>query len=303
MLVSFFLNTIFTFNFDRERLLTMNNRFAKILLPLIIIALVGFLIGIPYVDNSEIDKKISLLKSKQNKKTVSSKFNSKDFINLPLNVKKYLRKAIKNKSNNPVVTHITLVGKTRPTPKAEWMDYNSKIYYSTTSPNYIEVSYVSKYNYLWDKTTNIYTNEKATTETKFLSIMKTNEFSGNKLNTSYLVKYLMLAFTSPTTLLPSKNVHWKKTSGFSSRVIIWDEHLKGDAVFYFNKRDEITKIVSNNRYMPGKIDYSKKQFTIHLANYKNIGSYYIPTYFEFQWNLPEGDFTFGRFLISDINYE
>ena len=281
----------------------MNNKIVKILLPLIIIALIGFLLVIPYLDNSEIEQTASLLKSNQNTNSISTKLASKEFINLPKNVKGYIKKAIKNKSLSPAISHISLIGKTRTSPQTEWLEIKSKIHYSITTPNYIEINEVLKYSFLWDRTINQYINRKASTVTKFISSIKVNDFVGNKLNRSFLIKYLMLAFASPTALLPSNNVHWKKNNNLSARAIIWDEQKKGSADFYFNDQNEVTKIVSYNRYMPGKIDYTKEQFTIHLANYKDVGNYYIPTYFEFQWNLSGGDYTFSRFQITDIIYE
>ncbi len=279
----------------------MNKTF-KTLIPLIFVALIVFLVGVPYVDNSEIEELTLLLKSNKTKESVLTKFKSNEFTKLPLVVKKYLNKTILDKTKNPKISYITLNGKYKPSQKSKWLDIELKFYYSTIIPTFIEIDRISKPFYTWDKVTNIYSQKTASTKTKFISSIKTNDFYGNKLNRSFLIKYIMLGFASPTTLLPSTNIQWSSIDKYSAKIVFWDNNHKGSAVFYFNKNYNLVKIVSN-RYKPGKIDYTKEQFTIHLANYKNVGAYYIPTYIEYQWNLASGDFTSGKYQISNITYE
>lgn len=281
----------------------MKNIIIKISLVVIILLLAGFFLGIPYLDNSEIDEKVSLLKKNINKNDVAKSFKLTEFAQLPQIVKSYLQKSIKKKSVSPTVSKINIVGKTKSQPNSKWIETKSTIYYSITEPAFIEVAEISSPYPLWTKIVDTYINNIASTNRKLISSIPSYEFSGNKLNRSYIVLYLMESVFSPTALLPNMNVHWKKNDNSSAMATAWNDQLKGSALFYFNSENEVTKIVSANRYMPGKLDYTKETFTVYLANYKDVGDYYIPTYFEFQWNLAAGDFTFGRFQITDIEYK
>lgn len=275
----------------------------KIALLLIIAGLAVFLFGIPYLDNIEINKNISLLKNEEKGSDVEFAFASTEFAKLPVIVKKYLNKSIKDKSTSHIFCNISLVGKTKAGPNWEWMDTKSTINYSLTEPGFIEISETYENYPLWTKRVDSYVNSEATTSKKYLSSIKLNSFNGNKLNRSYLILYLMESIFSPTVLLPNMNIQWKQIDKFSAKATLWNDQLQGSAIFYFNSKNEVTKITSDNRYMPGKTDYSKESFTMHLANYKEIGNYYIPTYFELQWNLIGNDLTFGMFQIIDILYE
>jgi len=281
----------------------MNKLIIKILLIVIVIATLGFLVGVPYYENTIIAEKIDQLKSSENKNSVSQSFKSSMFGQLPISVKKFLRKAIKNKVESPVISHINLSGKIRISQNSEWLDTKSAIHYSTVSPGFVDVTEIYNSYLLYEKTVKIYIDNFASTNTKYISSIPVSDFAGNKLNRSYLVLYLMESIFSPTVLLPNRNIQWKRVSNNSAKAIIWDKNIERSAVFHFNSKNEVTKITSKDRYMPGKLDYKRETFTIHLANYKDVGNYYIPTYFEFEWNLAGSDFTFGKFQIDEITYE
>ena len=281
----------------------MKNIFTQIIIAIIILSIAGFLILVPYFENTSIQEKISILKRNSKAKNISESFKSNEFNLLPFNVKNYLYRSIQNRTFSPKTSKLVLSGKTRTTQNSEWTDVNSTIYFSTSSPTFIEIAETITDYFVWDQTKNIYQNGIASTETKFLSSIPLSSFSGNKLSRSYLVLYLMEAVFSPTILLPNNHVKWKPINSTSARATIWKDNLDGAATFYFNSNNDVIKIVSGDRFMPGKVDYTKEIFTIHFANYKDVGNYYIPTYFELQWNLAGNDFTFGRFQIKDISYE
>ena len=65
----------------------------------------------------------------------------------------------------------------------------------------------------------------------------------------------------------------------------------------------VERIETEDMFVPESVDAKKAKFTVHLANYKNVDGYNVPTYLEYQWNFSDGDFTFSRFNITDIeNY-
>ncbi|MCF6269968.1 MAG: hypothetical protein L3J41_09665 [Melioribacteraceae bacterium] len=274
----------------------------KIVIATFIILTAGFFIGMPYLNNSFLENDLeSILESKTKVKQVS--FSSKNFSKLPQVVKKYLKKSIKNESVSPHYCQYKTTGKIKTDKNSEWLNVTSQNYYSATESDFIKIIETQNNLFFWTLATNKYINNQASTNTKFLSSIPTSDFSGNKLSRSYLVLYLLESVFCPTVLLPNRNVHWKAIDNTKALATIWHDNLKGTAVFHFNKKGEVVKIVTDDRYMPGAIDYNRETFTIYFANYKNVGGFNIPTYFEYQWNLAVGDFTFGRFYISEITYE
>lgn len=256
----------------------------------------------PYFNNSLLEKEIEFFLENKSKKKIIS-FNSDDFSKLPFVVKKYLRKSIKNENSSPQYCQYRITGKIKTDQNSEWLNVTSQNYYSATTSDFIKTTETQNSFALWTVTVNRYLNNKASTNSKLLSSIPTYNFSGNKLSRSYLVLYLLESVFCPTVLLPNMNVHWSAIDNTKALATIWDDNIKGTAIFHFNKNGEVIKVVTNDRYMPGAIDYNRETFTIYFANYKNVDNFNIPTYFEYQWNLASGDFTFGRFQISEITYE
>jgi len=274
----------------------------NIIIGTIIVLAAGFFIGMPYLNNSFLEDELEfILENKSKVKQVS--FNSADFSKLPLVVKKYLRKSIKKESPSPQFCLYKTTGKIRTNQKEEWLSVTSQNYYSAISSDFIKRIETQNNFLFWTVTVNKYLNNKGSTNSKFISSIPTYSFDGNKLSKSYLVLYLLESVFCPTVLLPNMNVQWKGIDNNKALATIWHDNFKGTAIFHFNTNGEVIKIVTDDRYMPGTIDYNKETFTIYLANYKNVGRFNIPTYFEYQWNLAGGDFTFGRFHISEISYE
>jgi hypothetical protein len=278
----------------------LNNIFIKLVIVLAVGAAIAYY-GLPYFQNSLLKRDIkSIVENKT--KIKSATFNSNDFSKLPYIVKKYLRRSIKKSSSLPSNCKIKATGKMRKSIKDEWVEASAENYYSTITPEFLTIIETKTHTSLWTETIDKYINNKATTTNKFLSIIPTYKFEGNKLNKSYLVLYLLESVFCPTVLLPNMNIHWKKIDNNKAKATIWDNHMRGSAIFHFNKNGDVTKVVTEDRYMPGELDYNRETFTLSLANYKDVGDYYIPTYFEYEWNLAANNFTFGRFQILDISY-
>jgi len=269
---------------------------------LALLAVAVFFFGIPYLNNALLEHETEFfLENKSKPKSIS--FNSDNFSKLPFVVKKYLQKNINSTSSSPQYCQYSVTGKIKENQKSDWINITSQNYYLATASDFIKVTEVQNNFPLWTVTVDKYLNNKASTSSKLLASIPTYDFEGNKLSRSYLVLYLLESVFCPTVLLPNMNVNWKAIDNSKALATIWDNNLKGSAIFHFNTKGEIIKIETEDRYMPDVIDYNREKFTIHFANYKNVGNFNIPTYYEYQWNLAGGDFTFGRFSISDITYE
>ncbi len=256
----------------------------------------------PYLNNALLENEIEYF-LENNSKAKPISFNSTDFSKLPLIVKKYLRKSIKKESRSPQYCQYKTTGKIRTTQNREWLDMTSQNYYSATSSDFIKRIETQNNFLFWTVTVNKYLNNEGSTASKFLSSIPSHNFDGNKLSRSYLVLYLLESVFCPTVLLPNMNVQWKEIDNNKALATIWHDNFKGTAVFHFNTNGDVVKIVTDDRYMPGTIDYNRETFTIYFANYKTVGNFNIPTYFEYQWNLAGKDYTFGKFTISEIKYE
>ena len=279
----------------------MNNRFVKISIVLVVVLIAGFLLEVSYSDNMNIKKVISALEKREQKQNFASSLNSTKFKTLPTIVKKYLRKGIL-KTDKYSVAKIKLTGITKNETEKDWVKKTAEKTYSLVTPEFIEVSETSVFNVLWEKGIRQFVNGIASCKVKLLSSISKENLYGNQLNRSYLTLYLIESVFAPSILLPSMNVKWRGITNNSAEATIWYKNLQSKVIFRFNDKGEVTRITSNDFFIPNEIDYKRVGITYSFANYKNVNSYYIPTFFEVEINLPGKNFTTGRFQISEINY-
>lgn len=272
------------------------------MLILIGVWVVGAFIVMPILNKIFLNDEIKIVFEKNSKSKLIS-FKSTNFSMLPPVVKNYLKKSVTDISNPPLYSQYSVLGRIKEDQSFDWIDFSSQNYYSATTPEFIKRIETQNYFPLWISTVEKYIDNNASINSQLISSIPIYDFTGNKLKRSYLVLYLLESVFCPTVLFPNMNVQWSPIDNSKARATIWDEDLNGTAIFHFNKNGEVVKIVTDDRYMRGSVDYEKEKFTIHFANYQNVGKYNIPTFFEYEWNLVNGDFAVGRFQISEISYE
>jgi len=274
----------------------------KISLAAVALVIAIFFIGMPIV-NSQLLKNETEIFLDEISKPKQISFNSTNFSMLPPIVKKYLKKNVTNTSNPPRYCQYSITGKVRRDDNSGWQDFSSENYYSATTSEFLKIKETQNFMFLWTKTLERYFNQKASTKSKFVSSIPTYTFAGIKLQRSYLVLYLLESVFCPTVLFPDMNILWSGIDGTKALATIWNQDLNGTATFHFNKNGEVVKIVTEDMYVRGELDYEREKFTMHFTNYQNVGKFNIPTFCEYQWNLAGGDITVGRFQISEIMYE
>ncbi len=66
---------------------------------------------------------------------------------------------------------------------------------------------------------------------------------------------------------------------------------------------EILKITTKDKYRTTKTGFSKDSYTLYFSDYKKFGGIKVPTYVEAEWNLPTGDFKYGKFRITQVEFD
>lgn len=278
----------------------MSKMIIKIVLLTIILIVVGFFISGPIFTNSETKNKIEQLPVQEGIDNEVVDFASSEFLSLPAIVQKYLKNSIITTSKPHQHAQLKLIGEARIEHGSHWIPTEVNFYYSLSAPAFVWVATSEQFLFLWNKTINTYINNVAKSKNKFLSSVTTDETEGVKLDQSYFLFYLLNSVLYPTVLLPSQNTQWTPLGKLKAEVVIWYKSVRGKAVFYFNDLGNVENIEVDDMFIPNRIETKKEKFTLHLANYKEVDGYKIPTYLEYQWNLSDGDFTFNRFNIVDV---
>jgi hypothetical protein len=137
---------------------------------------------------------------------------------------------------------------------------------------------------------------------KLMSLITLADAKGKEMGQSGLIRYFSEALWFPTALLPSDHLVWEEIDSESAKATIQDHNLQASAVFHFNKKGEITHMVTEDRFRAVNNGYRRERWTTYYRRYREVDNVKIPIEGEAVWNLDSGDFSYARFIITDIEF-
>lgn len=279
----------------------MKKVYIIVIIAVLILSLAGIFIGGTYFTNAFVEEEVSKLKASI---TYSEEyFSYSELRDLPFILQRYLKYSVKNGTKKPEFVRFKMKGEYKLKLDSEWMPITAEEYYSVNNPGFVWNAKLKFFGPIWMNIIDTYVNNNGSRLTKLFSSVTIRNVKGKELDQSYLVRYLLESIFCPTLLLTEKNVKWQTIDQLRARAIIWDKSQRTAVDFFFNERAEVIKIESEDRYRINDVGFERAKFTIHLANYKEFNSIKIPAYIETQWNLPGNNFTFGKFEITNIDYD
>jgi len=184
-------------------------------------------------------------------------------------------------------------GQFKPGLKKSWGDIEGEQYFSTIRPAYI-----------WKGDTNLfsardfYIGGKGGLIVTILSLFNVLNAKGKAFDQGELLRWLMENIWFPTNLLPGENMAW--TSILPTKARLSFEHL-GLSLYLdctFNEAHEIIEMETKRN-----MDETRMETWIgRPASYKEMNGVRIPTDVEVLWRLPEGDLSYARFHVLQLEY-
>lgn len=228
--------------------------------------------------------------------------NEKDIEHLPESVQKYLRYA--GAVGKPKVHNFRMIasGGMKRTVNGNWMDIYSQQY------NFFDD--LARFFYIKSALfgipfdgLHVYAGNSATMKIKVASLLQIGDAKGEKMNQSENVTLFndMCLFASATLI--DKNIQWETIDSLTAKARFTHNNITITALLYFNEKGELTNFVSDDRYLSadGKT-YTKYKWSTSAKDYKDFDGRKIQTYGEGIWHMPEGDFTYAKFTLKEIEY-
>jgi hypothetical protein len=107
----------------------------------------------------------------------------------------------------------------------------------------------------------------------------------------------------PTALLPGQGIEWSPIDDGSARATLAHGGSRVSAVFFFDEEDRVSRIHAERWYQKDDGGFELRPWTGRWRNYQRRDGLLVPTEGEVAWNLPEGDLTYWRGRVDDIEYE
>jgi len=111
-----------------------------------------------------------------------------------------------------------------------------------------------------------------------------------------------LCLMAPAALIDA-DIKWQTIDPLTVKAYFTNGKNTISAILYFNETGELTNFISNDRYMSsdGKT-YLNYPWSTPAMKYKDFKGRKVPTYGETIWQIPEGDFIYGKFNLKSVEY-
>lgn len=227
------------------------------------------------------------------KKVSTKKFHQNQVVDLPEPVKRYFRHILKDDQPYLSYARIKHIGQFKTGIHKDWIDIKGEQYATTEKPGFI-----------WKGTTNLfvakdmYISDKGRLLVSILSLIPIVNASGVKYDQGELLRWLGESVMYPTNLLPSERIRWAPIDSNSAKLYF---DYQGKTLFFdvsFNEIGEITTM-ETKRYMD---EQHLETWLIKTTNYQRFEQVLIPTEFEVIWKLKTEDFSYAKFIITEVEY-
>jgi hypothetical protein len=223
-------------------------------------------------------------------------------INLPPIVQKWLRNSGAVGKEIIHTVRLKQKGQMKMKPEQEkWYEANAVQYFTVDNPAFIWKVKVDMMPLVFFTGRDKFSDGKGNMLIKVLSLFNVVNASDNeKINQGTLQRYLGETIWFPTAVV-SPYIKWEEIDSLSAKATMTYKGTSGSAVFTFNENGDFVKF-SAMRYKDSDEKAQLKEWIITLSDYKVYDGIKIPVKGEATWKLDNGDFTWYKLKIYDVEY-
>jgi hypothetical protein len=232
-------------------------------------------------------------------------FHATDVSSLPAPVQRYLIKVIPE--GHPYVERVRLyqVGEFRlGDMNAPWKPMEAEQHFTVNPPGFVWNAKIEMAPLVQARVIDMYKDGRGLLRAKVFATFTVAEAQGlPELDQGELMRYLAEATWFPSALLPGQGVTWSAIDDRSARATLEHGSTQASIIFFFNDRDEVERIHSEGRFREIEGRYEPMPWTGYWRNYQTRNGLLIPIEGEVEWNLPQGDLTYWRAHLEEIDHE
>lgn len=223
----------------------------------------------------------------------------KDFQQQPDIVQTWLKNS--GVAGKPDVTFVRLkqTGEMKTEPDGSWMDFSAVQYFDVKNTSFNWKVDVKMMPLVTLTGRDKLQNGKGEMLIKLLSLVNVvNEKGSEQINTGSLTRFLGEICWFPSAAL-NENITWEEIDETSAKATLTTEDQQVSGIFRFGKNGEM-KLFEADRYYGGAEDAEMQKWVVKAEEYKTFSGYRIPNRLTVTWKLPDGDFTWLKLEITDM---
>ena len=227
---------------------------------------------------------------------------AEDIKHLPEPVQKYLdytgvigREKVRN-------ARIITEGQFKTSPERDWARMNSQQYNFFDSPKRIYYLQTRVFG-LPVLGLHTYKDASATMLIKVAGLLTVVHGKGPEMDQGETVTVFNdMCLLAPASLI-DKRIQWETVDPLTVKAVFNNNGINVSAVLYFNDQGQLVNFVSEDRYYsPTGKTYQKVPWSTPVRDYKEINGVKLATYGEAIWHFPDGDYSYGKIRIKDVEY-
>lgn len=269
------------------------------------IIVIGSVVFVAFSSNSfqrSVEGEVSVL-SRSAEQTIPKPFPVEKIEELPEPVQQYLAYVIPAGAEPVRFVRMKQTGEFRTDPAGEWMPLEAEQYFSAGFPAFIwhaKIRFLSVFRIdVRDK----FDGAKGNMLVKLLSTVPIADAKGPEIDISSLHRYVGEMPWFPTAFLNEEYISWEPIDSSRARAIITDGKCTASVEFSFDEVGRITKVTTDERYRTVGDQFVRDRWTGYYDDYEERNGMNVPMEIVAEWNLPEGDFSYVRLRVTEMEYD
>jgi hypothetical protein len=230
----------------------------------------------------------------QSKSISDQQFHKSQLTGLPAPVQRYFKHVLKDGQPYISYARIKHVGQFKTGIDKDWIDIKGEQYATTEKPGFI-----------WKGTTSMfvardmYVSDKGRLVVSLLSLFNVVNAQGESYDQGELLRWLGESVLYPTNFLPSERLQWFPIDSQTAKLTY---QYNGLSLFFkitVSDLGEMTEM-ETKRCMD---EQHLETWVIKASDYKELNNVLIPTAFDVRWRLEKGDFSYAKFIVTEVEYD
>ncbi len=219
---------------------------------------------------------------------------------LPPIVQTWLRRS--GVAGKPAVSTIRLeqTGEMRTTPDGKWMPVEAEQYFTVDPPGFVWLADVRMMPSVYLAGRDKYTDGRGHMLIKALSLVTVADAKGPETDQGTLLRFLGETVWFPSAIL-SDYIDWEPLDATSAKATMSWGGVTASGVFHFKENGDFQSFEAD-RYYDRNGTSTLERWYIEAKEWRDFDGVRLPAACEVTWKLEEGDFTWYRLEVTDVNY-
>jgi hypothetical protein len=229
------------------------------------------------------------------------RMNQEEVIQLPPIVQKWVQGSGMTENQNPQSVHLYQKGTLKTTPEGKWLSVEAEQWFTLERPGFVWQAKVGSGSLTPFSGRDKLVDGKGSMLIKLFSLLPVVDAEDQNIDKGAALRYLaeMVWFPSAALTLPVK---WEELSLLTARATMGFRNFSVTGTFTFNKKGQVTRFEAPRYYQQAN---TTEIWVVEIDenSYTTMDGFHVPARARLTWRLPEGDFTWYRLTIENIEYE